>query len=263
MIITALVLISLLCQVVFVSILIPLNLARIARHETTAQSGQAESQQAFSRRYFFVNCVIATLGLASLWICASLYHADAISVTTLLLSIGIVFLIQVSPLAILFYYGLLPIKQTPNGIGDLESATGVPGLFKILPLVPVLIAGGLYLVYVSTVGVLWIRTGGNQIPKIVSITATNLICILAVLSSYRRLAKETDERQDRYVELLRMGPVIIFGSILVTTYFFAKEVLFAFDLHEARPIMMSAALQLVAMAVFYTLCGGASKRSMA
>jgi hypothetical protein len=203
------------------------------------------------------------LGLASLWICASLYHVDAISVTTLLLSIGIVFLIQVSPLAILFYYGLLPINQTPNGIGDLESGTGVPGLFKILPLVPVLIAGGLYLAYVSTVGVLWIRTGGNQIPKIVSITATNLICIFAVLSSYRRLAKETDERQDRYVELLRMGPVIVFGSILVTTYFFAKEVLLAFDLHEARPIMMSAALQLVAIAVFYALCGGASKRSMA
>ncbi len=132
MIITALVPISMLCQVVLVSILIPRNLARIARHETTAQSGQAESQQAFYRRYFFVNRVIATLGLASLWICASLYHVDAISVTTLLLSIGIVFLIQVSPLAILFYYGLLPINQTSNGIGDLESGTGVPGLFKPL-----------------------------------------------------------------------------------------------------------------------------------
>ena len=47
MIITALVPIALLCQVVFVSILIPRNLARIARHETTAQSDRAEFQQAF------------------------------------------------------------------------------------------------------------------------------------------------------------------------------------------------------------------------
>lgn len=196
-------------------------------------------------------------------ICASLYLAGAMTVTGLLLTIGIVFLVQVSPLATLFYHGLLPVRHNPNEIIDLESASRVPGLFTILPLVPVLIAGGLYLAYVLAVGVLWIRSGGNQIPKIVAVTATNLICVIAVLWSYRRLAKDTDERLDRYIELVRMGPVIIFGSILVTTYFFAKEVLFALDLHEARPIMMSAALQLVAMVVFHVLCGGAGNRTMA
>ena len=262
-IITALVPISLVCQVVFVSILFPRNFVHVAQRAVIDQSNQPDSQQAFHRRYLLANRVIASLALACLLISASVYLAGTMPVTGLLLSIGIVFLVQVSPLAILFYHGLLPIPQNPSGhISDLESAGGVPGLFTILPLIPVLIAGGLYLAYVVTVGGLWIRFGGNQLPKIVSITATNLICVIAVLWSYRRLAKETDERADRYLELSRMGPIVIFASILVTIYFFAKEVLFALDLHEARPIMMSAALQLVALAVFYVV-GGNGNRTMA
>jgi hypothetical protein len=263
MTIAALVAISLVCQIVFVSIVFPRNLLGVAQHAMVAQADQAGDHLALHKRYVLVNYVIATLGLACLLFCATLYFTGAMTVTGLLLSIGIVFLVQVSPLAILFYHGVLPVKQNPTGhLGNLESSGRVPGLFKILPLVPVLIAAGLYLSYVLTVGVLWIRTGGNQIPKIVSITVTNFICVIAVLWSYRRLLKETNERAERYMELIRMGPIIIFGSILVTIYFFAKEVLFTLDLHEARPIMMSGALQLVAVAVFQVLCGGRSNRTM-
>jgi hypothetical protein len=50
-----------------------------------------------------------------------------------------------------------------------------------------------------------------------------------------------------------MGPIIIFGSILVTTYFFVKEIMFSLDLHELRPTMMSLFLQLIAIAVFFAL----------
>ena len=241
MTIAALVAISLVCQIVFVSIVFPRNLLGVAQHAMVAQADQAGDHLALHKRYVLVNYVIATLGLACLLFCATLYFTGAMTVTGLLLSIGIVFLVQVSPLAILFYHGVLPVKQNPTGHpGNLKSSDKVPGLFKILPLVPVLIAAGLDLSYVLTVGVLWIRTGGNQIPKIVSITVTNFICVIAVLWSYRRLLTETDERANRYMELVRMGPIIIFGSILVTIYFFAKEVLFALDLDEARPIMMSA-----------------------
>ena len=50
-----------------------------------------------------------------------------------------------------------------------------------------------------------------------------------------------------------MGPIIIFGSILVTTYFFTKEIMFSLDLHELRPTMMSVFLQLIAITVFFAL----------
>lgn len=264
MIIIALLAFTLSCQVVFVSILCPRRIVDAAQVTIGSQSKELDSHQALLRLYVFINYAIAILGLPSLLFCVRLHSNGAITMTGLLLSIGIFFLVQVSTVAMLFYAGVLPIQHSPNPYPDTqEYSGGAPALFSILPPVPVLIAAGLYFTYVFTLCVLWGRSGGNQLPKIFSITVTNLIFVSVILWSYRRLLKDTGERIERYSELVRVGPIIIFGSILVTLYSFAKEILFVLDLQELRPIMMSVALQLIAITVFHILGGVKSNRTMA
>ncbi len=249
-----LVAITLACQIILLSIWFPRRLVDDAQESAPDQLEQTGSHRADFGRYLLLNYVVATLGLACLGVCTTLYFSRLLAVTGLLFAIGVVFLAQVFPIATLFYRGMLPIEQDPNGHrSNMESASSRPKLFDILPIVPVVIAVGLYLAYVVTMGTLWIRTGMNPTPKLVSITFTNLVCAGAVLWSYTRLLREREGRLDRYKELVRMGPLLVFASMLVTIYFFAKEVLFAFDLQEARPIMMSVALQLVAAAVYFTV----------
>ena len=264
MIIIALLVIVLACQVVFLSILYPGRIVDASQNEIATQSKGAGSHQGIHRRYVLTNYVVAILGLPVLLLCVALHAKGTLSMTGLLLSIGIFFLVQVSTIAILFYHGALPVQQTPNESPDtLALSGGKPALFSILPIAPVLIAAGLYLAYVTTLFVLWGNSGGNQLPKIISITVTNLLFVSVVLWSYRWMLKDSDERVKRYNELARMGPIMIFGSIFVTLYLFAKEILFVFDLDEFRPVMMSVALQMIAIAVFYVLGGAMSNRTKA
>lgn len=255
--------IALAFQIILLSIWFPRRLVNAARNSSCGQLQQTGSRRADFSGYLALNYAIATLGLACLLLCTALYFSRILVVTGLLLAIGVVFLAQMMPLATLFYRGTLPVEQDLNRHrSNIESAATVPRLFDVLPSVPAVIAVGLYIAYVVTIGALWIRTGTNQAPKLVSITFTNLVCAGAILWTYRRLLRETDEVFDRYKELVRMGPLLVFASILVSVYFFAKEVLFALDLQEARPIMMSFALQVVAAAIFYTVSGLSLNRTM-
>jgi hypothetical protein len=264
MIIIALLTIALACQVVFLSILGPGIIVDAAQGEIATQSKEAGSHQGIHRRYVLINYAIAILGFPVILLCVALHAKGTLSMTGLLLSIGIFFLVQVSTISILFYHGALPVQQTQKESPDiLASSGGKPALFSILPIAPVLIASALYLAYVTTLYVLWGNSGGNQLPKIVSITVTNLLFVSTILWSYGWMLKDSNERVKRYNELARMGPIMIFGSIFVTLYLFAKEILFVFDLHEFRPVMMSVALQVIAIAVFYVLGGAMRNRTKA
>lgn len=264
MITIALLVITLICQVVVVSMLCPQKIVGTAQSALAVQSIERGSHQVLYRRYVLINYVIAALGLPILLLCVTLHVNDTLTMTGLLLSIAIFFLVQVSTVTIPFFHGALPVQQTPKRYPDIQDFPGgVPGLFGILPLVPVMIAAGLYLAYIFTLCVQWGHYGENQLPKIVSVTLTNLIFVSTILWAYRRLLNDTGDRVERYSELVRMGPIIIFGSILVTLYYFAKEILFFFDLHELRPMMMSVALQAIAMVAFHVLCGVKSNRTMA
>lgn len=258
-----LVAIALACQVILVSILMPRGLVNAAQASMSDALDPPGSRRANFRRYLRLNYAVASMGLVCLVICTAFYFRRLLSVTGLLLGIGIVFLVQVLPLALLFGRGMLPMEQDSSGDGSNKgSAAAVRNLFDVLPFVPVAIAVGLYFAYVTTMGTLWICTGTDQLPKLVSITLTNAAFAFALIWTYSRLLRATDERIDRYRELARMGPLLTFASILVTIYFFAKEILFALDLEEARPIMMSVALQLVAVAVFYAISGPPRNRTM-
>lgn len=255
MIIIALLAFVLVCQVVLLSILCPRKIADAVQSQIAIQSKEAGSHQGIHRLYVLINYVIAILGFPVLLLCVVLHAEGTLSMTGLLLSIGMFFLVQVSTFTILFYHGVLPVQQTLNESPVDVASSGKPTLFSILPIAPVLIAVGLYLSYVTTLYVLGDNSGGNQLPKFVSITVTNFLFVSAILWSYRAIFKESDDRVNRYNELARMGPIMIFGSIFVTLYLFAKEILFVFELHEFRPIMMSVALQMVAIVVFYVLSG--------
>jgi len=253
---TVFVAISFACQILFVSLWIPRALAGVAKESMGDRWDQADSVRGQLKRYRWINNIVAGLGSVCLGVCLVLHYRGDLAMTGLLLSIGIVFLVQVLPTAALFYPGWTPFYRDINKhTSTLPGSEDVPKLFDLLPRLPAVVAVGLFFAYVGTTGAHWVSTGINQAPKIVSITFTNCVCLFALLLAYRRIVREQGERAERIKELVRMGPILLFASILVTIYFFAKEVLFAFDLEEARPIMMSVALQLVAMGVLYSLAG--------
>lgn len=203
--------------------------------------------------YGTFNKAVAVVGMIVLVLCFTLQSRG--NMTGQLLCIGLFFLTQVSSLAVLFAREVLPIErriQSEHHLSTepLESTR----IHNILPPVPIGIAILLYVSFVVFVCFQSRRFEGSHLAKLGALTITNLIFAITILWHYVKLKTSSAEQfVERYRELTRMGPIIIFGSILVTTYFFAKEIMFSLDLHELRPTMMSLFLQLIAIAVFFAL----------
>jgi hypothetical protein len=158
MIIAALVAISLVCQIILVSIVFPSKLIGVVEHAMVEQGDHSNAHVKLRKRYVFGSTMQSqhsVLAFLSVLRNTLLLSAPMI-VTGLLLSIGVAFLVQVAPLAVLFHRGVLPLKRNfcTAYPGDLKSSGGVPGLFEDLAAgTSYLIAVGLYLSYVLTVGV--------------------------------------------------------------------------------------------------------------
>ena len=204
--------------------------------------------------YGTFNKAVAVVGLIVLVLCFTLQSRG--NMTGQLLCIGLFFLTQVSPVAVLFAHEVLPIQRRIQSEHHLSTEPPLEStrVFNILPPVPIGIAILLYVSFVVFDCFQSRRFEGNQLAKLGALTITNLIFAITILWHYAKLKTSSAEQfVERYRELTRMGPIIIFGSILVTTYFFAKEIMFSLDLHELRPTMMSLFLQLIAIAIFFAL----------
>jgi len=235
-------------QIVVVSIYLPRRLARAAQGMSSA--GMKDPFQTYAT----LNNTIAAVGLMALVLCLTLQHRDVM--TGLLLCIGLFFLVQISTIAVPFVHGVLPIQRLdpPKDQLSMEPPSESVRLFDILPRVPVGIAVLLYISFVVVIYFQWDQVERKQLSKIAALTFTNLVFAITILWNYINLKKSAAEQAtERYRELTRMAPIIVFGSILVTTYFFTKEIMFGLDLHELRPTMMSVFLQLIAIAVFHAL----------
>ena len=217
-------------------------------------SGEEKSQRFPFSFYATLNNTIATIGFLFVMLCITLQSRGVM--TGLLLCIGLFFLIQMATIAIPFWHGLLPVQRPapePKRLPQTCAPKAIR-LFNVLPLVPVVVAVSLYIVYFVIICIQWDQFAGHQISKLASITFTNLIFAGTIFWTYRKLKSASAEgAAERYSELTRVAPTIVFGSILVTLYFFTKEIMFGLDLHELRPSMMSGFLQLIAIAVFHTL----------
>jgi len=242
-------------QIVVVSVLFPRKLMRAAHGLTPAGSNtQVPHMRSPFQTYGTLNKAIAVLGLVVLALSFNFQSRGIM--TGHLLCIGLYFLVQISSIAVAFAQGDLPIQR--NNRSEDHLSTELPWesvrLFYILPPVLVSIAILLFLSFVIITFFQSNRLESNQLAKIGALTTTNLLFAATILWSYVRLKTSAAEQfTERYRELKRMGPIIIFGSILVTTYFFTKEIMFSLDLHELRPTMMSVFLQVIAAVVFFTL----------
>jgi hypothetical protein len=65
--------------------------------------------------------------------------------------------------------------------------------------------------------------------------------------------EDADQASKRRQNLVRMAPLLICASIMISVYYFGKEFLAEFNLPRLRPIMMSAFLQLLAILAFDAL----------
>lgn len=229
-------------QIGLVSIYLPRRLAKAAR-------GMSPSGL---RTYVALNNTIAWVGLIALVFCLPLQFREVM--TGLLLGVGLLFLVQLSTILVPVAHRALPVRR-PDTSGDLppEAPLDSVRLFDVVPRVPVGVAVLLYIAFVAVMGFEWTRIEGNQLTKIAVLTFTNVVFAAAIIWNYLGLKKSAEQAAERYRELARMAPIIIFGSILVTTYFFIKEIMFGLDLQELRPTMMSMFLQLIGIAVFHAL----------
>ena len=242
-------------QIVVVSIYFPRRLARVAQGMSSpGLDTQKPNKRAPFQTYATLNNTIASVGLMVLVLCLALqFHGF---MTGQLLCIGLFFLIQISTIVVPFGHGVLPIQRLEPSWDHLsiEPPSETIRLFNILPPVPVGIAVFLYISFVVGVWFHWDRFERSQLPKVAALTFTNLVFAVTILWNYIKFKKSAAKQaSERYRELTRMAPIIIFGSILVTTYFFMKEIMFGLELHELRPTMMSVFLQLIAVTVFHAL----------
>lgn len=242
-------------QIVVVSVYLPRRLARAAQGMSPPGLDEQKPQiRVPFQTYARLNNAIASVGLMVLVLCLTLQFRGIMS--GLLLCIGLFFLIQISTIVLPFVHGVLPVQRTepsPDPL-SIDSPSHTVRLFNILPPVPVGIAVVLYLSFVVVVCFQWDQFERKHVSKIAVLTFTNLVFAVTIFWNYVKLKKSAAEKAaERYRELSRMAPTVIFGSILVTTYFFTKEIMFGLDLHELRPTMMSVFLQLIAIAVFHAL----------
>ena len=229
-------------QIGLVSIYLPRRLAKAAR-------GMSSSGL---RTYTALNNTIAGVGLVALVFCLTLQFREVM--TGLLLGVGLLFLVQLSTILIPIAHRALPVQRLDTS-GDLPPEAQLQSVrfFDVVPRVPVGIAVFLYIAFVAVMGFQWAQIQGNQLTKIAVLTFTNVVFAATIIWNHLGLKKSAEQAAERYRELARTAPILVFGSILVTTYFFTKEIMFGLDLQELRPTMMSVFLQLIGVAVFHAL----------
>ena len=224
-------------QIYFVSLGLPFALVSAAN----GRAG-AEELAGVGRRYSMANTVVAAGGFGVL---AFVLRQDpGLDMSSILLTIGAYFFVQLMPLALAQRGGL-----TGGELGEGESST------PALP--PWLVGAALLLLVVVLLGLLWAWNGewNAQLLKVVALVGAN--GVLGALVVVRLWAARGPD-DARSSDPARAVAVLLFTSMGLSVYFLLKEVLFAADLHELRPAMMSLFLVALAGVVF-----AAMKRSEA
>lgn len=106
----------------------------------------------------------------------------------------------------------------------------------------------------------WSRELDTHLLKMAVFTSTQLLFAASIAWAVWSLRKApADQAGEPYENLKRLAPLFVFASIMMSAYYFGKELLAAFDEPQLRPIMMSVFLQLVGVCVFDVLCFGKSR----
>jgi len=240
-------------QIGMISIYYPRKLVKLAKSVSSSTSNSFEVGS--SRRidgtvqtFALSNYVLIVTGLilTALFVSFDVFE----SMTAILLAIGIFFFLQLSPLVILGMSGLL---------SDLNLAASrrakQPGkplsssrLFDFVSPLLVGIACILFFAYLIIEVAQWNGDWNAQLLKIIIFVVSNVFFAAMIARNLYVLRRSNvEEGIKRSEDLRKVASTLILISIGLSIYFFAKQLLFDFDLHQLRPAMMSAFLQLLAI----------------
>ena len=245
-------------QIVLISLSYPRRLRRLEaaksdRAESTSGQGAASLLDGHTRASY----IIGAMGLVLLAVLLSLDVAD--HMTAVLLSIGFYFLLQLSPLALprsrRFLSELMPGDEERGSSG--ADAYRSTRLLDVVGALPIGIAAVMFLAYLIFAASQWGGEVDAHLAKMAVFTGSQILfagSIASSLSSLRRAS--ATQAQERYQSLRRLAPLLVFASIMISSYYFGKELLAALDEPQLRPTMMSAFLQLLAVLAFNALFFG-------
>ena len=233
-------------QIVLVSIRYPRRLRGLV--------GSGQGGDSLLEAYVLASHVIGAVGLVLL---AALFYLDTSDdMTAVLLSIGLFFLLQLSPLAmpsVQRSWSRLSSARSHQDTDDADTYRSTR-LFDVVGALPVGIAAALFLAYVVLAGSAWGGELDTHLLKMAVFTGTQTLFVGSIAWSLSSLRQATaDKAEELYQGIRRLAPLLVFASIMISVYYFGKELLAALDEPQLRPAMMSAFLQLLAALAFNAL----------
>lgn len=252
-------------QIVVISFYFPRKLVKQASQSATTNGmGLPHDIDKKLMGYTRVNNLIAVLGLGLL--AAFIYFDWTVSVTAVLASIGVYFLLQLSPLAIPSVRQLMAdLKASRPQNGEHQELPHESGkLFDYVSPLQIGIALGLSLIWLVIKLPEWNGEMNTQLLNI-GIFAGGHLFVAVLVARNLRMLKHGGAGQNggnKGIEDSRLAiPLLIYVSIGLSIYSLAKQFLLDLDLHQIRPIMMSFTLLLLATLAFDRLIRDLWQRS--
>ena len=193
--------------------------------------------------------LVAAVGVALLIYLLDLSFQN--DVTQILLVIGLFFAAQVAPFAIAIAGGLFPQGGLSAALADTEAHIERSRWRDFISGPVVATAVVLMLAVLGIVLRDWTGDDNKPLFRAVMLVFVNVFfCVLFAVRYRTTVQSSGPERVKLEGELSWSAKVFALMSIGISTYYLGKELLFFFELHEWRPTMMSAYLQLlVALAI--------------
>jgi len=243
-------------QISIISFYYPRKLMKLVKSTSCPTSnsyevGTSKHIDSTVHSYALSNYVLIVTGLILIALFVSLDLFE--SITAVLLAIGIFFFLQLSPLVILGMSGRLSDLKLAASRRDKRPGKPLSSskLFDFVSPLLVGIACILFFTYLIIELAQWNGDWDTQLLKIVIFVASNLFFAAVIARKFYALRRgNVEEGIKRHQDFKKVASTLIYISIGLSIYFFAKQLLFDFDLHQLRPIMMSAFLQLLATLSF-------------
>ena len=245
-------------QIVLISVHYPRRLRGLGSvYVKHMKGGPEQGVDSPLEAYALASHVIGAIGLVLL--AALLYLDTSDHMTAVLLSLGLFFLLQLSPLAlpgIRRSSSRLRSARAHRDTGEADTYRSTR-LLDVVGALPVGIAALLFLAYVVFAGSEWGGELDTHLLKMAVFTSTQILFAGSIAWSLSSLRRATaNQAGERYQSLRRSAPLFVFASIMISVYYFGKELLAVLDEPQLRPAMMSAFLQLLAILAFNALYFG-------
>ena len=242
-----------LSQVTLISILLPAKLIRLlGPKQTSGKYARSDKRSFLAYRLANGVAVLAGIGLLT-----AIVHFRIIGqITVTLALIGLSFLCQLLPLILLRTKLLSEEPTTHDSLPEESIASQYRSLRLFQATSPTAVGTAVLILFAFIAFQFTDLNGSSDVhyEKIVVVIVTNLFFVGAIIFNFSSLRKADNAHLKTQYRAVLVGiNLMVFGSIMISIYWFSKEALSIFDLHQFRPAMMSAFLHIPALLLFKAL----------